>query len=119
MESSGITEFHSPAASGWSRVRQAHASRAALDTAHHSLSQFEHTRRHRMAFQDILYDKKDGVAWITINRPEVRNAFRVRTVDEMVAAFRDAWADGDVGVVVLTGAGDKAFCSGGDQKERG
>ena len=72
-----------------------------------------------MSFQDILYEAKDGVAWITINRPEVRNAFRALTVDEMVTAFRDAWADGDVGVVVLTGAGDKAFCSGGDQKERG
>jgi naphthoate synthase len=71
-----------------------------------------------MTFDDILYDKRAGVAWITINRPEVRNAFRARTVDEMVAAFRDAWADADIGVVVLTGAGDKAFCSGGDQKER-
>jgi len=72
-----------------------------------------------MGFQDILYSSADGIAWITINRPEVRNAFRTRTVDELVAAFRDAWADADVGVVVLTGAGDKAFCSGGDQKERG
>jgi naphthoate synthase len=72
-----------------------------------------------MAVEDIIYEKHDGVAWITINRPEVRNAFRARTVDEMVAAFRDAWADGAVGVVVLTGAGEKAFCSGGDQKERG
>jgi naphthoate synthase len=72
-----------------------------------------------MAFEDILYEKRDGVAWITINRPEVRNAFRARTVDEMVTAFRDAWGDGAVGVVVLTGAGEKAFCSGGDQKERG
>jgi 2-ketocyclohexanecarboxyl-CoA hydrolase len=71
-----------------------------------------------VSFGDILYGKKDGVAWITINRPEVRNAFRVKTVDEMIRAFRDAWADADVGVVVLTGAGDKAFCSGGDQKER-
>lgn len=71
-----------------------------------------------MSFEDILYEKKDGVAWITINRPQVRNAFRSLTVDEMVLAFRDAWADGDVGVVVLTGAGDKAFCSGGDQKAR-
>ena len=71
-----------------------------------------------MAFDDILYDKRDGVAWITINRPEVRNAFRARTVDELIAAFRLAWADGGIGVVVLTGAGDKAFCSGGDQKER-
>jgi dihydroxynaphthoic acid synthetase len=49
----------------------------------------------------------------------VRNAFRARTVDELIAGFRQAWADPDVGVVVLTGAGDKAFCSGGDQKERG
>jgi 2-ketocyclohexanecarboxyl-CoA hydrolase len=72
-----------------------------------------------MDHTDILYEKRDGVAWITINRPEVRNAFRSRTVDEMTAAFRDAWADGGVGVVVLTGAGDKAFCSGGDQRERG
>jgi 2-ketocyclohexanecarboxyl-CoA hydrolase len=68
--------------------------------------------------QDILYEKKDGVAWVTINRPQVRNAFRALTVDEMVEAFRDAWADSDVGVAVLTGAGDKAFCSGGDQKAR-
>jgi naphthoate synthase len=72
-----------------------------------------------MSFEDIVYEKKGGVAWITINRPEVRNAFRTKTVDEMVAAFRNAWGDGDVGVAVLTGAGDKAFCSGGDQKERG
>lgn len=72
-----------------------------------------------MNFEDILYETRDGVGWITINRPAVRNAFRARTVDEMVAAFRQAWADRDVGVVVLTGAGDKAFCSGGDQKDRG
>ena len=72
-----------------------------------------------MQFEDILYETGDGVAWITINRPERRNAFRAKTVDELVAGFRAAWADRDVGVVVLTGAGDKAFCSGGDQKERG
>ena len=72
-----------------------------------------------MAYSDVQYEAKDGVAWIIINRPEVRNAFRAQTVDELVAAFRSAWADQDVGVVVLTGAGDKAFCSGGDQKERG
>src|SRR5690242_1484020 len=72
-----------------------------------------------MAYTDILYDKKDGVAWITINRPEVRNAFRTRTVAELTDAFLDARFDPAVGVVVLTGAGDKAFCSGGDQKERG
>jgi 2-ketocyclohexanecarboxyl-CoA hydrolase len=72
-----------------------------------------------MAYTDILYEKKDGVAWITINRPEVRNAFRTRTVRELTEAFEDARWDRAVGVAVLTGAGDKAFCSGGDQKERG
>jgi len=72
-----------------------------------------------MDFRDIIYEKKDGIAKITINRPEVRNAFRSRTLHEMIQAFRDAWQDGSIGVVVLTGAGDKAFCSGGDQKERG
>ena len=71
------------------------------------------------AYTDILYEKRDGVAWITINRPEVRNAFRTRTVAELTDAFSDARWDPSVGVVVLTGAGDKAFCSGGDQKERG
>ena len=72
-----------------------------------------------MAFTDILYEKTDGIAWITINRPEVRNAFRTRTVRELTEAFEDARWDRSVGVVVLTGAGDRAFCSGGDQKERG
>src|SRR5882724_9680982 len=72
-----------------------------------------------MAYTDILYEKKNGVAWITINRPEVRNAFRSRTVAELTDAFLDARWDPAIGVVVLTGAGDKAFCSGGDQKERG
>ena len=72
-----------------------------------------------MKYTDILYDKQDGIAWITINRPETRNAFRTRTVHELTDAFQDARWDPSVGVVVLTGAGDKAFCSGGDQKERG
>ncbi len=72
-----------------------------------------------MSYSDILYEKKDGVAWITINRPEVRNAFRTRTVAELTEAFLDARWDRAIGVAVLTGAGDKAFCSGGDQKERG
>src|SRR5213595_503060 len=71
-----------------------------------------------MPYDDILYDARDGVAWITINRPEVRNAFRAKTVDELIAAFRAAWGDPEVGVVVLTGAGDKAFSAGGDQRER-
>jgi naphthoate synthase len=72
----------------------------------------------QLAFEDVLYSKKDGVARIAINRPEVRNAFRARTVDELTAAFQDAWDDATVGVVVLTGTGDRAFCSGGDQKVR-
>src|SRR5712664_635361 len=72
-----------------------------------------------MTYSDILYDKKDGIAWITMNRPEVRNAFRTKTVAELTDAFLDARWDPSVGVVVLTGSGDKAFCSGGDQKERG
>jgi 2-ketocyclohexanecarboxyl-CoA hydrolase len=72
-----------------------------------------------MAYTDILYEVKDGIAWITINRPDVRNAFRTRTVEELTQAFLDARWDPSVGVVVLTGAGDKAFSAGGDQKERG
>jgi naphthoate synthase len=72
-----------------------------------------------MDYTDILCEKTDGIAWITINRPQSRNAFRTRTVHELTDAFMDARFDPAVGVVVLTGAGDKAFCSGGDQKERG
>jgi len=69
-------------------------------------------------YEDILYEARDGIAWITINRPQVLNAFRAKTVDELIAAFRAAWHDADVGVAVLTGAGDRAFSSGGDQSER-
>ena len=70
-------------------------------------------------FTDILYHKAEGIAKITINRPRVRNAFRPRTVVEMMRALDDARDDAAIGVVILTGAGDKAFCSGGDQKVRG
>ena len=71
-------------------------------------------------FDDILYEKtSDGIAKITIDRPEVRNAFRPQTVKEMLEAFELAHEDPDVGVVILTGKGDLAFCSGGDQKVRG
>jgi naphthoate synthase len=72
-----------------------------------------------MTYEDILYDKLDGIAKITINRPQVRNAFRPRTVDEMSQALTDARYDPDIGVVILTGAGHEAFCSGGDQRVRG
>lgn len=69
-------------------------------------------------FTDVAYEVTDGVAVITINRPDRYNALRGRTVDELIYAFRHAWVDGQVGAIVLTGAGEKAFCSGGDQKER-
>ena len=70
-------------------------------------------------YTDICYHKAEGIAKITINRPEVRNAFRPLTVDEMSHALHDARFDPAIGVVILTGMGDKAFCSGGDQKIRG
>ncbi|MDH3302028.1 MAG: enoyl-CoA hydratase-related protein [Acidimicrobiia bacterium] len=70
-------------------------------------------------FTDITYEVDDSAAAIiTINRPDRYNAFRGRTVEEMIAAFRSAWVDHDVRSVILTGAGDKAFCSGGDVKQR-
>lgn len=70
-------------------------------------------------YEDILYETYNGIARITINRPEVRNAFRPKTVMEMIDAFAYARDDSSVGVIVLTGAGDDAFCSGGDQRVRG
>ena len=75
-------------------------------------------------YQDILYHKAEGIAKITINRPEKRNAFRPRTVSELCDAFADARDDQQIGVVLLTGAGPHtdgkyAFCSGGDQSVRG
>lgn len=76
------------------------------------------------SYQDIIYEKMDGIAKITINRPEVRNAFRPETVIEMYNAFSDAREDHSIGVILLTGAGPSkdgkyAFCSGGDQRIRG
>jgi naphthoate synthase len=70
-------------------------------------------------FEDIVYSTSDGIARITINRPEVRNAFRPQTILDLQAAFLRAHQDDSIGVIILTGAGDKAFCSGGDQKVRG
>ena len=67
---------------------------------------------------DVLYEVEEGLAWITINRPDRYNAFRGRTIDELITCFKAAWADRSVGVIALTGAGDKAFCAGGDQKQR-
>lgn len=70
-------------------------------------------------FDDILYHQAEGVARIAINRPEVRNAFRPQTVRELMDAFHQAHMDPEIGAIILTGAGDQAFCSGGDQKVRG
>lgn len=70
-------------------------------------------------YSDILVHKAEGIAKITINRPEVRNAFRPQTVDEMIQALADARDDETIGVIILTGQGELAFCSGGDQKIRG
>jgi naphthoate synthase len=71
-------------------------------------------------YEDCIYEKSDeGIAKITINRPQVRNAFRPQTIVELSRAFGDARDDENIGVVILTGAGKEAFCSGGDQKVRG
>ena len=73
----------------------------------------------RAGYSDILHETAEGMAKITINRPEVRNAFRPQTLFELSEAFEGARNDPEVGVIILTGAGDKAFCSGGDQRIRG
>jgi naphthoate synthase len=70
-------------------------------------------------YEDIWYDTAGGVAKITINRPDKRNAFRPATLFELSHAFNVARDDPSIGVIILTGAGDQAFCSGGDQKVRG
>lgn len=71
-------------------------------------------------FEDILLEStNDGIAKLTINRPEVRNAFRPKTVNEMLEALDIVHNNSDIGILILTGAGEKAFCSGGDQKVRG
>jgi len=70
-------------------------------------------------FEDIRYEHFEGIAKITINRPEVRNAFRPKTVVEMREALQHARMDKSIGVIIITGEGEKAFCAGGDQKIRG
>ena len=73
----------------------------------------------RASFEDVRLDRRGAIARIMIDRPEVRNAFRPETVIELSQAFSIAHLDPDVGVIILTGAGDAAFCSGGDQRVRG
>ena len=70
-------------------------------------------------FEDIIYEHAEGIAKITMNRPELRNAFRPHTISELSEAFAQAHEDPSIGVIILTGAGTKAFCSGGDQRVRG
>ena len=67
---------------------------------------------------DVRYEVADGVAVVTIDRADRMNAFRAKTVEDLVACFEAAWTDTAVGAIVLTGAGDRAFCAGGDQKQR-
>lgn len=69
-------------------------------------------------FEDILYERRDAAAVITMNRPHRYNSFRAQTVEEMIKALKMAWADRGVQSVILTGAGEKAFCTGGDVKQR-
>jgi dihydroxynaphthoic acid synthetase len=70
-----------------------------------------------MDYTDVSYEPSESIATITINRPERLNTFRGRTIEELIHAFKRAWADRGVACVILTGAGQKAFCVGGDQKE--
>jgi enoyl-CoA hydratase/carnithine racemase len=78
---------------------------------------FESTPAGEFAFPDVLYEKKDMVARITINRPEAHNSYTTDTLRHLITVFEDAANDDGVGVIVYTGAGDKAFCTGGDVKE--
>ena len=68
-----------------------------------------------MTYEDLIYDERDGAAHITINRPKVMNAFRGKTCEELIHAFQKAGWDKNIGVIVLGGTGDRAFCTGGDQ----
>src|SRR6188768_3598841 len=70
-------------------------------------------------FIDVIYEKWNGVAKVSINRPEVHNAFRPQTLFELIKAFDDIREDPEIGVAILTGTGGRAFCSGGDQRIRG
>ena len=78
---------------------------------------FEPKKPEDFDFKEIIYEKKDHVAKVTINRPHVYNAYSTLTLEEMIEAFKDASWDDNIAVIVLTGAGDKAFCTGGDVKE--
>ncbi|KAK9901540.1 hypothetical protein WJX75_001352 [Coccomyxa subellipsoidea] len=123
LEKSGLP---SVIASPSSSRQQASRSSSSYDRVHGTVSSQPATWRtipvvHGEALQDVRYEKAEGegIAKITINRPEKRNAFRPQTTEEMMRCFSDARDDPDVGVVILTGEGAQAFCSGGDQSVRG
>ena len=67
---------------------------------------------------DVRYEEQDALAWITIDRPERLNSFTAHTVEELIECFKHAWANRSVGVIALTGTGERAFCVGGDQRQR-
>src|SRR5260370_40142978 len=71
-----------------------------------------------MDYEDVLYQVDGPVAIVTINRPSRLNAFRARTIEELIHAFKRAWAENAVSAIILTGSGDRAFCVGGDVKQR-
>jgi 1,4-dihydroxy-2-naphthoyl-CoA synthase len=81
------------------------------------MSDFKPRDPHEFGFKDIIYEKKDWIATVTINRPQVFNSYSILALREMCEAFKDASWDDSIAVVVLTGAGDRAFCTGGDVKE--
>ncbi|OGI23303.1 MAG: hypothetical protein A2255_09580 [Candidatus Melainabacteria bacterium RIFOXYA2_FULL_32_9] len=81
------------------------------------MSQFETEKPENFNFSEIIYDKSDWIATITINRPQVYNAYSLVTLQEMIQALQDAIWDDGIAVIVITGAGNKAFCTGGDVKE--
>ena len=68
----------------------------------------------KLNFEDILYEKRDGIGYIVLNRPQALNAFRGKTLDELINAFLEVDGDPEVGVIIFTGNGDRAFCSGAD-----
>jgi 1,4-dihydroxy-2-naphthoyl-CoA synthase len=69
------------------------------------------------SYEDIIYEKRDGIAFIIMNRPHKLNAFRSKTIEELTGALKDAGEDRKIGVLFLKGAGGKAFCVGGDIEE--
>jgi 1,4-dihydroxy-2-naphthoyl-CoA synthase len=70
-----------------------------------------------MELEDVIYEKRDSVASVIINRPKVYNCFRSRTLEDLIDALSDASADRSMGVIAISGEGGKAFCSGGDVNE--